>query len=306
MPCPGRMDRFSRAALRGYHDGGKRMKFLDEKDILLEDEEVLAVYKRAGTAVQHAGAGTMDLEHMVMNYLAEKKRTGEPGGGREGGRDRGIPYAAAVHRLDQPVEGIVLFAKTPAAAGRLGAQIQQGAMKKEYLAVVEVPVQEADPQEGNTKEGNIKEGNTKKGNAKKENAQKGTALEGKGHLEDYLLRDGRSNRSRVVPKGTPGAKRAELQYELLERSADGKRGLVRIRLMTGRHHQIRVQFAHAGMPLCGDRKYKEDCREEALALCACGLQFAHPRSGQKCAVRIVPRNPIFEEFCAGNWRTGKN
>lgn len=244
------------------------MRFLDAGDILYEDESILAVYKRAGIAVQHAGAGTLDLEHMVLNELANRKRRG---GGAE---NRSIPYAAAVHRLDQPVEGIVLFAKTPQAAGKLGTQIQQGKMKKEYLAVVELPGNGGEPE--------------------------------RGHLENALLRDGRTNRSRVVSEETPGARRAALDYELIERSADGMRGLMRIRLLTGRHHQIRVQFAHAGMPLCGDRKYNGGCKEEELALCACRLEFLHPQNGRLCRVEIAPRNPVFAGFEAVSCKTGKN
>ena len=117
-----------------------------------------------------------------------------------------------------------------------------------------------------------------------------------------LVRDGRSNLSAVVPEGTPGAKHSELEYEIQQtvpEGPQGRLGLARIRLLTGRHHQIRVQMAHAGMPLYGDRKYGGDgsCPPEArLALCACRLAFAHPEGGAWMEFACVPRNPVFQMF----------
>ena len=133
------------------------MWFGNMKDrILFEDAHILVCRKPAGIAVQSAGIGSMDLESMLKNYLAEKA-------------PETIPYLAVIHRLDQPVEGLLVFAKNQKAAADLNRQMTSGKIKKEYLAVTE----------------------------KK-------PLKDRGQLTDYLKKDGRSNTSSVVQKGTPG------------------------------------------------------------------------------------------------------
>lgn len=235
------------------------MRMFDPRQILLENKQIIVVYKPAGIAVQSASVGQMDLEHQILGYLSSK------GSGRE------IPYLAVVHRLDQPVEGILLFAKTKEAAAFCSAQVQRGKMKKEYLAVV-APSPE-----------------------KKE-----------GLLEDYLLKDGRSNSSRVVTKDTKGAKKSLLSYEVIAEEEEGQ-ALVRIQLMTGRHHQIRVQLSHAGMPIVGDRKYGKDCLAglnekestkgfEELLLCAASLTFVNPADKKNVKIEITPKGKGFQKF----------
>lgn len=219
------------------------------KDILMEDDDILVVRKRAGMPVQHAGVGQMDLEHLLLNYLAGKVKGG-----------RGIPYLAVIHRLDQPVEGVIVFAKNPGSAKDLNAQMQKNEFQKEYLAVVEL-------------------------------AQDVT----EDRLVNYLLKNGKGNFSEVVTKETPGSKRAELEYQILNKS-DGK-GLIRILLKTGRHHQIRVQMAHAGMPLYGDRKYNPEFKDGgSLALCAYRLTFRHPRTKKLLEFQTDPENQVFSIF----------
>ncbi len=231
------------------------MRMFDPRQILLENDQIIVVYKPAGIAVQNHSVGQMDLEHQLLGYLSAKSR------GRE------LPYLAVVHRLDQPVEGILLFAKTRKAAADCSRQVQDGSMKKEYLAVVQ-PIPE-----------------------KKS-----------GQLTDFLLKDGRSNTSSAVPEGTAGAKRSELSYRVLEENAQGQ-ALVQVQLMTGRHHQIRVQLSHAGMPIVGDRKYGaasgqdgEKGRQEELLLCAASLTFRNPATGKQETIRIVPKGKGFQEF----------
>ena len=146
------------------------------EDILMEDNDILVVHKHAGMAVQNARMGQMDLEHALLNYLAKQTRAETPGQARTQ-----IPYLAVVHRLDQPVEGVLVFAKNNDAAGKLGRQVKDGTMKKEYLAVCE-------------------------GKIEKQGVQK---------FEDFLVKDGRSNTSRVVQPGTAGAKKAVLEYEVI-------------------------------------------------------------------------------------------
>lgn len=223
-----------------------------EDMIIFEDREILVCHKPAGLAVQNARIGTMDMESMVKNYLAS-------------GQPERVPYAAVVHRLDQPVEGILVFAKTQKAAKELSAQISGGKMKKEYLAVTY-------------------------GKMDKE----------EGILEDYLKKDGRSNTSSVVKEGTPGGKKARLQYRLVDKCRDenGKeKFLVRILLDTGRHHQIRVQMAHAGMPLAGDRKYGDGENGGSFpGLCSASLIFAAPSSKKKMHFQVKPEGEVFRGF----------
>lgn len=217
-----------------------------EEDILYEDRDILVLHKPAGIAVQSAGIGVPDMESMLKNYLARKG---------------GLPYLAVIHRLDQPVEGVLVFGKTPQAAENLSRQNAEKTMEKYYLAVTE-----------------------------------GEPAAEEGILEDYLMRDGRKNISAVVPKGTKGAKRARLSYKVLKR---GEHVLAGIRLETGRHHQIRVQMAHAGMPLLGDRKYNPGSKYEGpLALCAARLCFRHPKTGEELRFFVRPGNGVFSEFGA--------
>lgn len=222
--------------------------------ILYEDSEILVCYKPAGLAVQNSRMGTMDMEHSLKNYLAVQNP------------DR-IPWLGVIHRLDQPVEGILVFAKNSKAAADLNRQMTGGKIKKIYLAVTDQP------------------------HEKKE-----------GILTDYLLKDGKKNLSAVADEKTKGAKKAVLSYKIMEeqkdsRTATGKRYLVQVILDTGRHHQIRVQLAHEGIPLLGDRKYyAEDTSGLSLGLCAFRLSFCHPKTGKKMEFQAAPAGAAFQGF----------
>ena len=219
-----------------------------EENILYEDKEILVCRKTAGMPVQAAKIGTMDMESALKNYLAQKT----PGK---------IPYLGVVHRLDQPVEGILVFAKTSEAAGNLSKQMMAGGAGKYYLAVTE-----------------------------------GKAKSSEGTLTDYLKKNGKANMSQVVSANTPGAKKAILHYKVLDQQEiNGKsRTLLKIRLETGRHHQIRVQMAYAGMPLVGDRKYNP-CQNgrEPLALCSAKLGFWHPVTKKQMKFQVKPVGSAF-------------
>ena len=235
--------------------------------ILFEDPQILVLHKPAGIAVQDARNRVMDLESMARNALAA--------------RGSALPYLGIVHRLDLPVEGIVVFAKTRKAAASLSTQIQQGKMTKEYLAVCAIRPDAAERKE-------IKVGES-------------------GTLRDYLLKDQRGNHSAVVGKGTPGAKEAVLRYEILGKREENC--LLKIDLQTGRHHQIRVQLSHAGMPILGDRKYGWNPadggpQENSLALCAFHLSFLHPADGNRREFRIEPESEWFR--IGGLTDSGKN
>ena len=225
-----------------------------ENMILYEDKEISVCHKAAGIAVQSARIGIPDMESTLKNYLVAKN----PGK---------MPYLGVVHRLDQPVEGVLVFAKNKKSAAGLTGQITSGSVTKEYLAVTAQKVEKV-----------------------------------QGHLEDYLKKDGKTNTSAVVTPETDGAKKAVLDYEVLnevsdERTLTGKRILVRIQLGTGRHHQIRVQMAHAGMSLLGDRKYNpEDSSGLPLGLCSCHLVFRHPVTGKKLEFQVTPKGECFAGF----------
>ena len=234
-------------------------------EILYEDQDILVVYKPAGIATQAAGFMQADVFSELKNYLSMASK------------ERKEPYLGIIHRLDQPVEGVLVFAKNPASAAALSKQIAQRMLKKEYLAAVYVS-QEAN----NTEMGKIVT------------------------LTDYLLKDGKTNMSRVVSASEKDAKKAMLSYEILsvKESADEKLALLSIQLETGRHHQIRVQCAHAGMPLLGDQKYGSKESQEYsqnqnvkdVALCAHKLTFKHPKTGKKMEFSAEPRKQAIQAF----------
>ncbi len=164
----------------------------------------------------------------------------------------GNVFLGLVHRLDRPVGGVMVFAKTSKAASRLSEQMRAGHLGKRYLARVRgCP----DPREG--------------------------------ELEHFLLKDSTTNTVRVVEEGASGAKRALLRYRVVESDADSN--IVEIDLLTGRPHQIRVQFAAIGCPLVGDRKYGASSGEETdLALWSHEVRFNHPTRDEQLAFSAPP------------------
>lgn len=154
-------------------------------------------------------------------------------------------------RLDRPVKGLVLFAKDKNTADKLTKMIQEHNIKKIYHALVC---------------GNVEEN---------------------GHIESYIMKNSRLNISKIVNKGTAGSKTAILDYKLIEKRNDVNK--VEINLKTGRHHQIRVQFASINAPLWGDVKYNSKFKHKkgvTPALCACKLVFNHPITGEMVNVEI--------------------
>ena len=231
--------------------------------ILYEDKDILVCHKPAGLAVQNARVGSMDMESLLKNYIAQKV----PGK---------MPYLGIIHRLDQPVEGVLVFALNPKAAADLSRQMTAGKIKKTYLAVTE-----------------------------------GTVKVKSAKLVDWLKKDGRTNSSAVVEGGTSGAKKAILSYEVLETWKNkedaqdcGERNLIRIDLDTGRHHQIRVQLSHEGLPLLGDRKYNPSGEKgTSLGLCSSCLEFKHPRTGKMMKFETEPQGSAFLDFVKKSVKT---
>lgn len=247
-----------------------------QTQIVYEDEAVLVIRKPAGLATESAGIGQKDVVSELKNYVAKKN----PGK---------MPYLGVVHRLDQPVEGLLVFAKTKKAAENLTAQLGKGTLKKEYLAVV-----------------------------------CGKVPENTGRLVDYLAKE----KGMAVVKDAADAqakKDADAQAEKdadvqAEKAADSQAKkavltytkkaeteeltLLTVQIETGRFHQIRAQLSHAGFPILGDEKYgseesKELSREKKIrftALCAASLSFRHPVTGKIMAFTQAPQNPAFAEF----------
>lgn len=228
--------------------------FKNIKDhIIYEDTEIIVVHKPGGLPVQTSRLGQKDLISLLKNYRTQKKEQ---------------PYIAVIHRLDQPVEGLVLLAKQREAAAKLSRQFSEHTIDKYYRAIVYVP-----------KEQPLTEGEE--------------VL-----LTDYLLKDGKTNTSKVVKAETQGAKQAILQYKVSK--VNRNIAEVWIRLETGRHHQIRVQMAHAKMPLVGDCKYgttdipMPDGAGTNIALCSAKISFIHPKTKKKMEFEIEPKNPTFQ------------
>lgn len=247
-----------------------------QTQIVYEDEAVLVIRKPAGLATESAGIGQKDVVSELKNYVAKKN----PGK---------MPYLGVVHRLDQPVEGLLVFAKTKKAAENLTAQLGKGTLKKEYLAVV-----------------------------------CGKVPENTGRLVDYLAKekgmavvkdaadaqsekdaDAQAKKDADVQSekaADPQAKKAVLTY--MKKAETEKFTLLAVQIETGRFHQIRAQLSHAGFPILGDEKYgseesKELSREKKIrftALCAASLSFRHPVTGKTMAFTQTPQNPAFAEF----------
>lgn len=161
-----------------------------------------------------------------------------------------------IHRLDRAVGGVMVFAMTKAAAGKLSGMVGTDAFEKEYMAVVH-----------------------------------GVPAEENGEFTDYLYHDPRRNFTSVVPKTQKDAKEAKLAYKLLGRDMEKEFSLVRIRLYTGRTHQIRVQFASREMPIAGDGKYGARDRM-GLALWSYRLSFRHPVRKKTMTFTALPDGAI--------------
>lgn len=254
--------------------------------IVFEDAHLLVLYKPAGVPVQSARVGAKDCESMLKNYLYEESLNEHK---TCADSEKGTPYLGIIHRLDQPVEGLLVFAKTSAAAADLNRQLQDGRMKKRYLAVLE-SVDNSVKSDGKDR---------KNGGKLNENVEK--SVDNWSEKVDFLRKNGKNNCSAIVQKQIPGAKKAVLRYRILQ-AAEGQK-LAEIELLTGRHHQIRVQMAGMGTPIAGDQKYGrfqtnvDSVDKYYPALCAYRLEFVHPKTQKPVAFQIKPENPFFAPFC---------
>lgn len=166
----------------------------------------------------------------------------------------GEAFVGLVHRLDRPTGGAMVFAKTSKAASRLSEQMRNGDFDKTYLAVV-----------------------------------CGKPRESKAKIVSYLKKDEKTNTALIVPQTTTGAKRAELDYEVLAYNQDTDHSLVKVKIYSGRGHQIRVQMKSIKCPIFGDQKYGgEGMPKVMLNLFATELAFLHPVTKQKLIFRVYP------------------
>lgn len=176
----------------------------------------------------------------------------------------GDVYLGLVHRLDRPTRGVMVFARTSKAAARLTAQIQSGVFEKTYLAVLTaVPYNTG------------------------------------GMMTHYLKKDTASRMARILGNPAPDAKKAQLEYKVLG-VRDGL-CLVRVRLVTGRYHQIRAQFAHISCSVYGDMKYGSGKIKAPLALCAAKLCLVHPTRRERMCFESVPSHHPFSLFDSTHW-----
>lgn len=225
-------------------------------DIIFEDSEIIVVKKNAGVESQSGKTFAMDLYSEIRNYLSRS------GFGPS-------PYLGVVHRLDRPVAGIMVYAKSKSAAASLSRQIQNGKMKKKYYALLcGIP----------------------------------TPL--KGTRKDFLYHDKKNNMSRIALNDEKDAKMAILHYEVINDcplnslqamktdalKKEIETSYVDIELVTGRHHQIRVQFAALHTPLYLDTKYNSLMKgvknTSAIGLCAYQLSFEHPKTKKKLTFQL--------------------
>ena len=225
--------------------------------VLYEDNHLLGVEKPVNVPVNEDASCDEDLLSLSKEYIRVKYQ--KPGN----------VYLGLVHRLDRPVGGAVIFARTSKAASRLSDMIRTNRMKKTYLAVLD-----------------------------------GVAEKQSDTLVDYLSKDHRTNMVTVTDEAH--GKRSVLHYEVL--AVKENKTLVKIHLETGRSHQIRVQFSSRGLPLYGDVKYNpafSGKRSEGPALCAAGLSFIHPVTGKRMSFSIVPGHSIFRRFPASLYAEGE-
>jgi 23S rRNA pseudouridine1911/1915/1917 synthase len=216
---------------------------LTEIDILFEDNHIIVVNKKPSQIVQGDKTGDKPLSELVKDFLKEKYN--KPGN----------VFAGVVHRLDRPVSGVVVFAKTSKALNRLNELFKTRAVTKTYWAVV-----------------------------------KNKPAQTEGHLIHYMIKNEAKNMSKAFKEPRAGALKAELDYKILA-SSDNYH-LLEVTPLTGRHHQIRVQLASINCPIKGDLKYGFDRsnKDASIHLHARKLSFIHPIKNEQIEIIASPPN----------------
>ena len=247
---------------------------LDKLEIIYEDRDILVCYKPAGIATQTRRLGQPDMESLIRNYLAEKHEK---------------PYVGIVHRLDQPVEGIMVFGKNKKAAAGLSEQVQSHEIGKYYKAVCRHISRDIIPDKGTlidymTYDKKVNVGYVLDPEETEE------FLKNKGNLSKKL-QDSLKTCSGMSTIDGKDIKKAILDYQVINKNQD--RIIFDIHLHTGRHHQIRLQMANMNCPIIGDKKYgsreTDDSSRTQLALCSYRLAFMHPITKKPMEFTIEPQ-----------------
>ncbi len=230
-------------------------------NILYEDKDIVVVDKPAGIAVQTANIAQEDIASRVKNHISAEYGIDDP-------------YLGIVHRLDQPVRGLLVFALNRKAAAKLSSQVSQKGFIKRYHAIVNGILEDRE----------------------------------RIILENYLIKD-KDGKARIVPEDVKNAKRAVLSYEVKDTDKDNNISFLDIELMTGRYHQIRAQLSGIGHPIANDIKYGGQKADPvllyryfdtpgkmidnslqkpvyAISLCAYYLSFIHPANGSRMEFKI--------------------
>ena len=212
---------------------------MNKLNVLYEDNHIIVVEKEPNMLSQSDITGDMDLLTIIKEYI--KTKYNKPGN----------VYIGLVHRLDRPVGGIMVFARTSKAAKRLNEQIINHEFNKTYVAILD-----------------------------------GILDKKKGKLTNYLYKDEKLKKSFVTDKNNKNAKLSELNYEVIGYYKD--KTIVKINLITGRHHQIRVQFSNIGYPLYGDQLYGVKNKKQ-IKLFSYKLEFIHPTLKKKMTFKMLPK-----------------
>ena len=218
--------------------------------VVYEDNHIIIVYKESGEIVQGDKTGDTPLSDIVKDYIKEKYQ--KPGN----------VFLGVVHRLDRPVSGLVVFARTSKALSRLNEMFRTGEVHKTYWAITKnMP-----------------------------------AIE-EGRLEHWLVRNEKQNKSYAYAKEKPSAKKAVLEYKMIGRTDNYS--LLEVRLLTGRHHQIRCQLAAMGCPIKGDLKYgaQRSNPDGSISLLSHRVEFVHPVSKERIDVTSpVPADNLWQDI----------
>lgn len=218
--------------------------------VVYEDNHIIIVYKESGEIVQGDKTGDTPLSDIVKDYIKEKYQ--KPGN----------VFLGVVHRLDRPVSGLVVFARTSKGLSRLNEMFRTGEVHKTYWAITKnMP-----------------------------------AIE-EGRLEHWLVRNEKQNKSYAYTKEKPGAKKAVLEYKMIGRTDNYS--LLEVRLLTGRHHQIRCQLAAMGCPIKGDLKYgaQRSNPDGSISLLSHRVEFVHPVSKERIDVTSpVPSDNLWQDI----------
>lgn len=211
--------------------------------ILYEDNHLVIVNKMNNEPVQGDISGDLPLVEKVREYI------------RETYAKKGNVFCGLVHRIDRPVSGAVIFAKTSKALARMNQMVKDRKIDKFYIAVIEKRLDPVD-----------------------------------GLLENYMWKNEKQNKSYISDSMKEGYKKAELTYKTIGESKNYT--FVEVKLLTGRHHQIRAQLAHAGAPIKGDLKYgaRRSNKDGSISLHAARLIFEHPVSHKTIEIKAMPLN----------------